>query len=456
MNHFDVVIIGSGTSGQTAAGELSAEGYDVALIEHSDKPGGVCALRGCQAKKWFYEVVELVARGHHLQTMGVTAPPQPNWRQILMEKNKFTSAVPENTVKNLRASGVAYLQGRARFLDHSTLHTGSETITARYFIIACGAKPVDLALEGHEHIITSTEFLDLEILPERIGFIGGGFVSFELGHFAARLGGRPGEIHILEANTRPLGPFDSDMVKQLTAASEADGIHIHTDVSVTAVVQKGSSYFIELKSGEQLEVDLVVNGAGRKPNIDSLNLEAAGVKRSKGGIDVDSSMRTSQPGIFAVGDCADSLKLARVADKEAQVAAGAIIAAEEGREIPQIDYRAVPAVLFTYPQLGMVGKTEEALIEDGIKFWKSYDTKLSWPTYKRLGMKYAAYKILVDENDLIVGAHFLSDNTTGVLNTFKQAMIDNIPISKLRDDNIMSPYPSRESDIPSMLSPLLE
>lgn len=456
MNQYDVVVIGSGTAGQSAAHELAAEGYSVALVEKSVEPGGVCALRGCQAKKWFYEVMETVARSRHLMGLGVTSLPETDWQQILKEKNRFTAKIPEGTVKGLRGSGVTYIAGEAGFIDAHTLKAGEDHITFKYCIIATGAKPVNLSIEGNEYIATSNDFLDLETLPPRIIFIGGGFVSFEFAHFAARLGGKPGAIHILEANPRPLKPFDADMVEQLVEASRSEGIEIHTEVDISGVRKEGSGYDVLFKSGNKLEADLVVNGAGRMPDIDDLNLEAAGVETEKAGIQVDGSMKTTQPHIYAIGDCAATLKLARVADMEAKIAVGAILASEEGEQLPVMDYSAAPAVLFTYPQLGMVGKTEQQLQEENIKYWKSFDTRLSMPTYRRLGMKHAAYKILVDENDQILGAHLLSDNTTGMINTFKQAMIDNIPIGKLRDDNIMSPYPSRESDILYMLNPLLE
>ena len=455
MDKYDIIVIGSGTAGQSAAHELAAEGYGVALIEKSDEPGGVCALRGCQAKKWYYEVMETVARSRHLMNLGITSLPEFDWQQILQEKNRFTAKIPESTVKGLRGSGVTFIEGEAIFLDGHSLQVGDQHITFKYCIIATGAKPVELSIEGHEYIATSKDFLDLKVLPPRIVFIGGGFVSFEFAHFAARLGGKPGEINIVEANHRPLKPFDADMVAQLVEASRAEGIEIHTEVDTSSVRKENSGYQVIFESGDRLETDLVVNGAGRMPDIDALNLEAAGVEKEKNGIVVDNSMKTSQPHIYAIGDCAATVKLARVADMEAKIAVSAILADEERHDLSAMDYGTVPAVLFTYPQLGMVGKTEEQLQEENIKYWKSYDTQLSMPTYRRLGMKYAAYKILVDENDLILGAHFLSDNATGMVNTFKQAMIDNIPIGKLRDDNVMSPYPSRESDILYMLDPLL-
>jgi glutathione reductase (NADPH) len=227
-------------------------------------------------------------------------------------------------------------------------------------------------------------------------------------------------------------------------------------VTVTAIGKTASGYRVELQSGDSLEVDLVVNGAGRTASIAGLNLEAAGVDFTRRGISVDGRMRTTNQRIYAIGDCAASLQLARVADMEGHIAAQAIVAEKEGGQAPEIDYRAAPAVLFTYPQLGMVGRTEEQLQETGVKYWKSHDAHLSWPTYRRIGMKHAAYKILVDGDNRILGGHFLADSTTGLVNTFKQAMLDGTTIAELSRSNIMAPYPSRESDILYMLGPLLD
>lgn len=456
MKNFDVIIIGTGTAGQTAALELAAEDYHVAIVENSDTPGGVCALRGCQAKKWFYEIAELVTRSQHLLGRGVSSLPEVDWQQILLEKNKFTSGVPESTIKNLEGNGITFIEGNATFVDRSSIRVNDKQFTADSFIVASGAVPRTLPMNGNEYMITSNDFLQLEDLPERIAFVGGGFISFEFAHFVARLGSRPGDIHILEAGERVLSPFDGDMVRQLVEASEAEGIQIHTHVSIISINKNDNGYTVVSESGKEVEVDLVVNGAGRSPNIEPLNLQAAGVDFSAKGIVVDRNMKTSNSSVFAVGDCVESLKLARVADMEAHVAVKTIIATKNSEVPPSIKYDATPAVLFTCPQLGMVGKTEEQLQEENIKYWKSYDTHLNWPTYRRVGLKNAAYKILVDKDNHLLGAHILSDNTTGLLNTFKQAMIDGTTMSELYKNNIMSPYPSRESDILYMLSPFID
>jgi len=173
------------------------------------------------------------------------------------------------------------------------------------------------------------------------------------------------------------------------------------------------------------------------------------------GIVVNDRMMTSNPGVFAVGDCADSVQLARVADFEGHTAAANILT-HFGRSAPAtISYEAVPAVLFTCPQYAMVGKTEAALQKDGVAFRKSFDKNLQWPTYQRIGLAHAAYKILVAADGRFLGAHFLSDNASGLVNTLRMAMINKITVEQLYRQSIMSPYPSRESDLIYMLKPLL-
>ncbi|MEJ2119083.1 MAG: hypothetical protein P8Y36_14890 [Alphaproteobacteria bacterium] len=144
-----------------------------------------------------------------------------------------------------------------------------------------------------------------------------------------------------------------------------------------------------------------------------------------------------------------------VADFEAQVAAENIVASKKGiSKRSTIDYTAVPSVLFTYPQYAMVGMTEAALTQKGVDYKKSFGKSLSWPTYRRVGLKGAAYKVLTDKEGAVLGAHIISDNATGLINTFSLAMNNKINVNSLYRQSIMTPYPSRESDIIYMLSSL--
>jgi glutathione reductase (NADPH) len=455
MDEYDVVIVGSGTSGQTAAFDLNEKGLKVAVAEKSDRPGGTCALAGCQPKKWFYEAVEAIAKSRDLEGKGIIAAPEGNWGQVLKQKQQFTAGIPAGTIENLQKAGIDFFAGTATFLDDKTLSVNGKPIHAQFVILATGAKPMKLPIEGIEHVITSEDFLDLAMLPPSILFIGGGFISFEFAHFAARLGSNHQQSVILEVSDRPLGAFDAEMVELLVEASEAEAIDVRSSVNIEVIEKHAKGFSVRTANGDNFETDLVVHGAGRVPNLETLGLDAAGIKYSERGIVVDQTLRTSNRRIFAVGDCAATIQLARVADEEAHVAAKNILA-DLGKGLKAtMDYRAVPAVLFTYPQLAMVGQTEAALRQDKQTYQKSFAKKLSWPTYSRVGLKHAAYKILTNAKNQILGAHILSDHASGLINTLKQAMLCEMTVDELYRQTIVSPYPTRESDLSYMLKPLL-
>jgi len=452
---YDVVVVGTGSGGQTAAYTLTEYGLSVAVVEDSPTPGGICALAGCQPKKWYYEATELMARARHLQGKGLVRLPKMDWSGIRKEKRAFTDPIPDATRKGLEGSGIDFIDGTAAFAGPDTLVVNGEPVQGKYYVLATGAHPMPLPFDGAEHLITSSDFLELEHLPPRLVFIGGGFISFEFAHFAARLG--PAErIVVLEVAPRPLGPFDADMVAQLMAASRDAGIEIHTDVQPAAVEKDGAGFVVRTEGGQRFDADLVVHGAGRAPSIARLQLEKARVNTSKGGVTVDREMRTSNPRVFAVGDCAATIQLARVADHEAYVAAKNILAEVEGGDRARMDYRTVPTILFTYPQYAMVGATEAALKEDGTRYYKNTEVNLSWPTYRRVGMAHAAYKVLVDDDNRVLGAHVISDNAAGLINIFKQAMHHHRSVEDVYWEHVMTPYPSRESDIIYMLKPFFE
>jgi glutathione reductase (NADPH) len=455
MEFYDVVIVGSGTAAQTAAFDLNEKGVKVAMVESSERPGGTCALAGCQPKKWFYEAAETIAKSRHLAGRGIVAAPEGNWFQVLEQKRGFTDRIPGGTIESLQKAGIDLVAGTAAFSDEKTLSVNGNKIQAEFFVLATGAKPMQLPIKGIEHVITSDDFLELNELPPSVVFIGGGFISFEFAHFAARLGVNHQHSLILEVSARPLGPFDAEMVELLVTASRDEGIEVKTNVDIEVIEKHATGFSVRTAQGDSFKADLVVHGAGRVPDIDALDLNAAGIEYDKRGIIVDSSLRTSNQHIFAVGDCAATIQLARVADQEAQVAAANILSELKNGHSATMDYFAVPAILFTYPQLAMVGQTEDALIQNGKTYDKSFAENLNWPTYRRVGLKHAAYKILVDAKNQILGAHILSDQASGMINTIKQAMLNRTPVNELYQQSIVSPYPTRESDLSYMLKPLL-
>jgi glutathione reductase (NADPH) len=454
--HYDALVIGSGTAGQSAAYALKKNGLTVGMVEHSQRPGGTCALTGCQAKKWFYEGAETVARSRHLAGIGIASPASGNWGDLRDAKNRFTAQVPDNTVNGLTNADIDFIGGRARFTGPATIAVDHRQLSARFIVLATGAVPMRLPISGARLMVSSTEFMELDRLPRRIIFIGGGFISFEFAHFAARLGPADTRCTILEAGPRPLGSFDQEVVALLSDASAKAGIDIHCNVEITAIARSGRRFIVTTQEGRRFESDLVVHGAGRTPDIDDLDLDRAGVARIPRGITVDEKMATTNPQVYAVGDCAATVQLARVADAEAQVAAADILRRLENAPPGlSMDYTVVPSVLFTYPQYGMVGATEADLKDEGVDYAKSFAKNLTWTTYRRVGMDSAAYKLLTGKDGMLLGAHILSDNATGLINTVALAMVNRIPAADLYRQSVMTPYPSRESDIIYMLKPLI-
>ena len=315
---YDVLVIGSGTAGLTAAYELNRNELKVGVVEHSQRPGGTCALRGCQAKKWFYEGAETVARSRHLSGIGVTSPTLASWLELRDAKNRFTKRVPEKTVNGLEKAGIEFIRGRARFADGGSIAVDQQQLSAHFIVLATGAVPMRLPMDGAENLVTNTEFMELDRLPRRIIFIGGGFISFEFAHFAVRLGPKDIQCTILEAGPRPLGPFDEEMVGLLTKASESEGVDIVCDVDISTIEKTGGSFTVTAKDGRRFESDLVVHGAGRSPDIEDLNLKTVDIENTRRGISVDRKMVTTNPHVYAIGDCAATIQLARVADAESK------------------------------------------------------------------------------------------------------------------------------------------
>jgi len=165
MDAYDVVIVGSGTGGQTAAYALREKGLTVAVVEQSESPGGTCALYGCQPKKFFYEAAETVARSRHLKGKGIETEAKGSWSSVREAKNRFTDKIPPGTREGFHEEGIDFLSGHARFLDKDILAVDGRPVRSEYTILATGAGPMPLPIPGNEHIINSDAYLNLENLP---------------------------------------------------------------------------------------------------------------------------------------------------------------------------------------------------------------------------------------------------------------------------------------------------
>jgi glutathione reductase (NADPH) len=208
----DLIVLGSGAAAQSVADTCRKAGWSVTVVD-SDPFGGTCSLRGCDPKKVLVGVSELVDWNRRMMGKGISSSvPTLAWQDMIRFKHTFVDGVPTSYEKSFTEAGIRAIQGRAHFVGPTRLRVGDETLVGRHVVIAAGARHAPLGIAGEEYLTTSTEFLDLDQLPPRVVFVGGGYIAFEFAHIAARAGA---EVSILHRGERPLERFDVDLVAQL-------------------------------------------------------------------------------------------------------------------------------------------------------------------------------------------------------------------------------------------------
>lgn len=445
---YDLIVIGGGTGANGVARRAAKAGWKVASID-SLPFGGTCALRGCDPKKMLIAVTEGVEWARNLDGKGLRAAPAIDWPAMIAFKRTFTETMPGRIEGGLEKAGVNVLHGEARFTGRDTIEVNGETLSARHFHIATGARPMTLNIPGEELLATSTDFLELAQRPERIAFVGGGFIAMEFAHITRRAGSR--EVTVLEMMERPLGPFDPDLVGMLSEATVDLGIDLRTGAKVVKIEKSGADITVtyDTSQGTQtLRCDRVVHGTGRVPNIDHLNLGAAGVEYDRNGIKVSRYMRTTNPAIFAAGDCADSgPNLTPVSAHESRIAAKNLLA---GKNEQAIHYPPIPNVVFTLPPLAAVGLSEAAARDQGLAFETHSGDTAGWYSSLRVGARHSGYKVLVEKKTgAILGAHVLGPGAEEQINLFAMAMGAGLSANAIKGS--LFAYPSYASDLGDML-----
>lgn len=445
---FDLIVIGTGSGGSVAAGKCAKAGWNVAQID-SRPFGGTCALRGCDPKKVLVGAAELIDWNNRMNNHGVDSQSSLHWAKLMEFKRSFTEPVPGHREKGMEKVGIAPIHGETSFTGKDTIIVNGDTYQAKHFLIATGAKPAPLTIEGFEHLTTSTEFLELETLPETIVFVGGGFISFEFASIAARAGST---AHIVHRGEQPLENFDEDLVDVLLEKAAEIGIHIHLNAEVKSVTESETGFIVSAnqnRSKTDIKGNLVVHGAGRVPNIESLNLEKAEIDSAKKGIVVNEYLQSvSNSKIYATGDVAASngLPLTPVAGFESHLVASNLL---EGNQ-KKADYPAQPVVVFTIPPLAMVGLTEKQAKEQGFETKVKFRKMDNWYSYKRTNESHTSFKTIINkENGQVLGAHVLGDKSEEIINLFTIAMNHNIKAVDLK--KMIYAYPSHASDIPYMI-----
>src|SRR6266849_3822585 len=446
---FDLVVIGTGSAASAVASRCRSAGWQVAIID-SRPFGGTCALRGCDPKKVLVGAAEAVDWVRRMKGKGIRAEElQIDWQELMRFKRSFIEAVPKNREEGFAKAGVAAFHGRARFVSPSSVQVNDDVLEGRYVVIAAGQKPADLKIPGTEHLTTSEQFLELNELPKRILFIGGGYIAFEFAHVAVRAGA---QVTIVHRGPRPLPLFDPDLVDQIVKSTRELGVDVHLGAEAVGV-ERGSGQLIARASASAqkrtFEADMVVHAAGRVPEIDDMNLDVAGVEWDSQGVKVNEFLQSaSNPSVYAAGDAAASggPPLTPVASYEGIIVAANLLKGNSQKP----NYLGIPSVVFTIPPLAAVGLSESEARKQSLKFKVNKEMTSGWYSSRRVGEKYSGYKVLAEEGtDRILGAHVLGNEAEEVINLFGVAMRSEMRATDLK--HALYAYPTRGSDVPSML-----
>jgi len=414
MSKYDVAVIGSGPGGYVAAIRCAQLGLKTAIIEKYNTLGGTCLNVGCIPSKalldsshHYYDATK------HFETHGIDVKGlKVNFKQMIARKNEVVSQTSGGINYLMDKNKIDVLQGAGSFKDNTHINItkedgSSQEIEAAKTIIATGSKPASLPFIkiDKKRVITSTEALSLTEIPKHLIVIGGGVIGLELGSVYSRLGS---DVSVIEYMPTITPGMDAMLSKELQKSLKKQGLKFFTSHKVTSVENKGKEVVViaDDKKGNPVEFkgDYTLISVGRKPYTDGLGLSTIGIKvTDKGQIETNEHLQTNISNIYAIGDVVKGAMLAHKAEEEGTMVAE-IIAGQK----PHIDYNLIPGVVYTWPEVAAVGKTEEQLKEAGVKY------KAGSFAMRALGRARASMdidgqiKVLADaETDEILGVHMI-------------------------------------------------
>ena len=368
VDSFDLIVIGAGSAAREAADRASSDhGASVAIIER-ERWGGQCPNVACKPTKQYVAAAELLRDlGAVAADLGIEAgTPRFDLAQ-LKERTDWLVGTQETWRQRFVDSGYEVIDGEASFADARTVRVGERELTSDRILVATGSRTAVPPVDGLEEVpwIDHIEALELTELPESLLVLGGGPVGLELAQAFSRFGSA---VTIVQHDDRIAARSDADAAAEVTKALEDEGIDVLTATTMTAVVRDGDGLSATLtpRAGgaeRVINASLLLIASGRMPNVESLELERAGVAHDRRGIQVDERMRTNIDGIWAAGDVAATVQLTPIAAIEAQVAVNNML----GDASRTIDYTQIPVAIFTDPELGSVGLTEAEAVEAGFE-----------------------------------------------------------------------------------------
>jgi dihydrolipoamide dehydrogenase len=415
MDQYDVAIIGSGPGGYVAAIRCAQLGMKTAIIEKYSTLGGTCLNVGCIPSK------AMLDSSHHYEDAikhfdehGIEIPGEikVNLAKMIARKQGVVDQTTKGIEFLMDKNKITVYEGIGSFKDATHVNIKmndgkTEEIEAKNIIIATGSKPSTLPFIklDKERIITSTEALELKEIPKHMIVIGGGVIGLELGQVYKRLGA---EVTVVEFMDRIIPGMDAALSKELTKVMKKQKVKFALSHKVKSVERKGDQVIVKAddKKGQEVvfEGDYCLVAVGRKPYTDGLNADAAGVKLDdRGKVIVDAHLKTNVDNIYAIGDVIKGAMLAHKAEEE-----GTLVAEQLAGQKPHIDYNLIPGVVYTWPEVAAVGKTEEELKEAGVEY------KVGQFPMRALGRSRASMdtdgfvKILADKKtDEVLGVHMV-------------------------------------------------
>lgn len=442
----DLFVIGGGSGGVRAARIAANHGARVMLAEEY-RMGGTCVIRGCVPKKLLVYASRFADAFEDAAGYGWTVPePSFDWPTLIANKDRETERLEAAYTANLERSKVEIVKSRA-VLDapHKVrLLATNEIVRAKYILIATGGWPhLGADIAGIEHVISSNEAFDLKEFPRRILIQGGGYIAVE---FAGIFKGLGSEVTLVYRKDNILRGFDEDVREHLRAELTKRGIKIVTHNIVEAVEKVDHGLCVVLSDHESIVVDQVMFATGRRPNVDGLGLEKAGLKRDeKGAITVDAYSRTSVPHIYAVGDVTDRVNLTPVAIREGHAFADTVFG---GRDI-KVDHSDIPTAVFSEPEVGVIGLTEaEARRRFArVDIYKSSFRPMKATVAARDTRSF--FKLVVDgSTDRVVGCHIVGPEAGEMIQLVGIAV--KMQATKADFDAVMAVHPTAAEELVTM------
>ena len=421
MREYDIIAIGGGSGGIATMNRAGEHGAKAAVIEEK-KLGGTCVNVGCVPKKIMWYGAQIAESVHHYgPDYGFTSSNvQFDFAKLRQNREAYIDRARSSYDGSFKRNGVDLIEGRAHFVDSHTVSVNGELIRAKHIVIATGARPNIPTIPGAELGGSSDDVFAWEQLPESVAILGAGYIAVELAGVLHALGVK---TDLFVRRDRPLRSFDSYIVEGLVNEMEKTGLPLHTHKVPVKLEKSEQGITIHFEDGSSHTASQVIWATGRRPNVDGLELEKAGVTlNERGFIQVDEYQNTVVDGIYALGDVTGEKELTPVAIKAGRTLSERLF---NGKTSAKMDYSTIPTVVFSHPAIGTVGLTEEEAIkeygQDHIKVYKSsFASMYSAVTNHRQESRFKLITAGADEK--VVGLHGLGYGVDEMIQGFAVAI----------------------------------